>query len=181
MNPETVNEKTSEPLVMSNERAAEFLMRNAKRIESFGQLAALVERPVNCYFTLDGPDGRQVVELPCRRLNEEVRDRVAAILRKATPPMKRSALGKEEPNFDDKNYLADVERNEKVARALVIYWGCPAIAAEKPGLIDDEAIYQFIRPLLTEPLKELIALTIQKGGLDRADRVNFYSPPGSES
>jgi hypothetical protein len=144
-------------------------------IKSFDQLQALVDKPLPCQFALDG----ELVELPCRRITQETQERVLAILRKAVPPMKKGP----NPDYDHRapSYLAECEHNEKVARAVIVYSGCPAIAAKKPGLVDDEAIYQFVRPLLSETILEIICLTIQKGGLDRVDRANFISPPGSES
>ncbi len=155
------------------------------RIESFAQLTALFEAPVYCYFKIEGPEGEQLIELPCLRLSEEMRDRVSVLLRKATPPL-RTATGRGTTeakfDYDDKAYQAEAEKNEKIARAVILYWGCPALAAQSPGLVTDDEIYSFVRALKwPDTIKELIALTIQKGGVDRAERANFYSAAGSAS
>ncbi len=166
MNMNEQNDKTKPPVI---------------RIQNYAELAALVDEPVDCHFEIEGQSGPKLVAVPCKRLSEDMRDHIAEILRQATPPVKRDRTGKEEYNREDPGYVAACEKNEKVARAVTIYWGCPAIAALKPGLVQDEEIYQFIRPLLSDTVKELIALTIQKGGLNLAQRANFYSTPGSES
>jgi hypothetical protein len=66
---------------------------------------------------------------------------------------------KERNDYDYLNqaYLARKDQNEKIARALIVYSGCPAVAAKKPGLTDKHEIHNFVRQLLPETILEIIA------------------------
>ena len=151
--------------------------QNSLRIESLGQLKELLEKPVMCRFEVDG----QEIELPCRRLNPKTQEAVQGILREAQPPFKRERGPNGDYDYLDVKYLEKRDKNMKVARALVIYSGCPALAADRTGLTDAQQIYDFIQNgPLSETVLELISLTIQKGGIDVRERADFTSPPASE-
>jgi len=146
-------------------------------ITDFDQLTALTDKPVICRFELDGA----TIELPCKRLSDVVQEEVYALHRKATPPWDKSLGPAGDYNHYAQNYLKARADNANRARALIIYTGCPAIAAKKPGLTDIEAVYGFVRGLLPENILEIIALTIQKGGVDLRQRADFTSTPDSEN
>ena len=52
---------------------------------------------------------------------------------------------------------------ELITRALMIYAGCPAVAAKKPGLVVPEMIYDYVRGVLSETVLEIDGAVIQGG------------------
>ncbi len=148
-----------------------------KVIKSFKELKAMLDVPINCQFDLDGVS----VELPCQRLMPGVQEQVLKLLREAQPPFKRERGPHGDFDWQSPAYLEARETNQRLARSLVIYTGCPAIAAEKPGLTDLKKIHEFVSGLLPETVCEVISLTIQKGGVDLRERSNFTSTPGLET
>jgi hypothetical protein len=146
-------------------------------VENLDQLTAIVNEPVMCEFTLCG----QALRLPCRRVSQELDEQVRAIRREAVPMYKKT-LGKDgDYDYMDPAYQAKRDLNEKIARSLTVYAGCPAIAAKKPGLTNKNEIHAFVKTILTEHIVELIFLTIQGGGMVLVDRANFISTAASES
>lgn len=150
---------------------------NAKqviRIESLDQLKTLCDEPVLCRFELDG----KTVELPVKRLTAGIKEQVNDILRGPQPP-----YDKVRGDYDYLNpvYLKSRDKAEREARAIIIYYGCDTISKQKPGLPNKNEIYNFIQSLLPETVLEIIALTVQKGGVDLPERVNFTSTAASES
>jgi hypothetical protein len=103
---------------------------------------------------------------------------VRAIRRMAQPKWNEA---RKDYDFMDPAFLHLQDRNQKTARALIVYYGCPAIAAKKPGLSTPEQIYHFVSGLLAENVLELIAATIQAGGMELVERANFTSTGASES
>jgi hypothetical protein len=138
------------------------------KIESLEQLQVLVDAPLECVFKLDG----RPVSVTCRRVTQDVDEQVRALQRKAQPP-----YIKERNDYDNYNerYLFERDQNQKAARSLLVYTGCPTIAAKKPGLTNAADIHRFVKTILTETILELIALTIQAGGMELVERVNFTS------
>lgn len=143
-------------------------------IESLDQLQAMVDAPLYADFTLDG----RPIRIACKRLTPVLDEQVRAIRREAQPVY---VPAQKDYDYTDKAYLAKRDANEKIARNLIVYCGCPAIAAKRPGLTDKKQIHDFVRDLLSEPILEIVALTIQAGGMGLADRVNFTSPAASEN
>jgi hypothetical protein len=143
-------------------------------VEHLDQLQALVDRPVMCRFALD----QQEVELPCKRLTAEMDEVVRGLKRQAQPPFIKD---RGDYDYTNQAYLKLREENERKARSLLVYWGCPAVAAKKPGLTNQEEIHKFVREILAENILEMISLTVQGGGLDVTQRVNFTSPGNLES
>jgi hypothetical protein len=148
------------------------------QITSAAQLQQLVEVTVPCVFKLD----TQTVSLPVGRMTAHTFEKVRALRRKAVPKWndKRKAYDEYDPV-----YLEEIAKHEKWCRSFIIYSHCPLIAAEKPGLTNEEEIHQHVSKFFTEHILELISLTIQAGGLERVERieerVGFTSPPASES
>ena len=56
-----------------------------------------------------------------------------------------------------------------------------AVPASKPGLVVAETIHDYVRGLLTDTLLDLLAMTIQAGGLELVDRAKFPLTGTSES
>lgn len=139
------------------------------------QLQKLCDAPVTCYIKLDRG---ATIEIPCRRLDGQTQELVREIQRSAKP--KWDPVRKDYDLFDEK-YLKERDHNLYVARAVTIYWGCPLVAAKKPGLQDREQICQFVQGLFTENILQALELTVQGGGLELVDGANFTSTPGSES
>jgi hypothetical protein len=146
----------------------------AVRIESLKQLQERCEQPVICRFRLDD----QELEVPCRRLTPKLQEQVREVLREAVPKWKA-----DRKDYDalDPDYLAKRDRNAKVARALVIYNGCPLVAQARPGLLDRMTIYEYVQGLFAENILEMLALTIESGGLELMERANFTSTAGLEN
>jgi len=138
------------------------------KIDSLEQLQALVDAPLECVFKLDG----KPVSVMCRRVTQDVDEQIRALQRKAQPP-----YIKERNDYDNYNerYLFERDQNQKTARSLLVYTGCPAISAKKPGLTNASDIHRFVKTILTETILELISLTIQAGGMELVERVNFTS------
>jgi hypothetical protein len=143
-------------------------------IESLDQLQQLVECPIYCEFKLDG----KLIRLPCKRINQGLDEKVRAIRREAQPPYDER---RKDYNYFDPAFLRLRDRNDKVARAMIVYAGCPAIAAKRPGLVDKEEIHLFVSTVLSENILDLIAATIQVGGMELVDRANFISTSASEN
>ena len=146
-------------------------------ITSLDQLQALVDAPIECVFAIDDT----IVRLPCRRMTQDLSEQVRQIRIEAQPPFdpKRGANG--DYDYSNPAYRLRHETNLKTARAVIVYAGCPLIAAKKPGLVDKQQIYQFIRGILSEMILELIAQRIENGGLgivSEAERANFTSAAG---
>jgi len=144
------------------------------RIESFDQLKKLCDEPVLCRFELDG----KLIELPVKRLTAGIKEQVGDILRAPQPPFDKA---RGDYDYLNPNFLKARDKAEREARAVVIYYGCDAIAKQKPGLPNKNEIYNFVQSLLPETVLEIVALTIQKGGVDLPERVNFSSPAALES
>ena len=144
------------------------------RIETFEQLKSLCDEPLLCRFELDG----KIIELPVKRLTAGIKEQAAEILRAPQPP-----FDKVRGDYDYLNpaFLKARDKAEREARAIIIYYGCEAVSKQKPGLPNRTEIYNFVQSLLPEMVLEMIALTIQKGGVDLAERVNFTSTAASES
>jgi hypothetical protein len=142
------------------------------RIDSADQLQALVAQPVICRFMLD----EQVIEVPVTRLSAATAERVRALRRAAQPEWV-----KERNDYDHTGakYLAARDQNERIARAVMIYCHCPAVAAQKPALQDNAAILAHVQSLFSENILDVIAIAIQGGGLDLEERINFTSTHGS--
>lgn len=90
---------------------------------------------------------------------------------------------KERNDYDYLNpaYLARKDQNEKLAPALIVHAGCPAVSAKKPGLTDKNEIHNLVRQLLPETILEIIALTIVASGISLEQRANFTSTSASET
>jgi hypothetical protein len=144
------------------------------RVEHLDQLQSLVDKPVFCQFTLDA----QEIELPCKRLTAEMDEEVRKLKRLAQPPFLKD---RNDYDYTNAAYLKTRDENDRKARSLLVYWGCPAVAAKKPGLTNQEEIHKFVRSILAENILEMIALTVQAGGMEVTQRVNFISPGNSES
>jgi len=145
-----------------------------KVIKSIDELQALVETPVTCTFKLSG----HVVQLEVRRVTQDIDERVRILRKKAVPP-----YIKERNDYDYLNlaYLAARDKNEAMARSLIVYLCCPAVAAKKPGLMKEEDIHAFIKGILTENIVEIIAATASAGEMEVVPLANFISTAASES
>ena len=156
---------------MKKEKAA---VSKVVRIESLDQLKKLCDEPVLCRFFLDG----NTIELPVKRLTAGIKEQVNDILRAPQPP-----FDKARGDYDYLNpaYLKSRDKAEREARAVIIYYGCDAISKQKPALPNKAEIYNFVQSLLPETVLEVIALTVQKGGVDLPERVNFTSTAALES
>jgi hypothetical protein len=174
-----MNLKEPEEKSMSRKRLQDNKTTDDKTvtIESVDQLQTMVDAPVYCTFSLDGT----TVRVPCKRVSQDLDEEVRRIRREAQPPFLKERGTSGDYDYTNAAYLAKRDRNEKVARAVLVYSGCPAIAAKKPGLRNAEEIYQFVKGVWTENILELIALTIQAGGMELVDRANFTSTSASES
>lgn len=144
----------------------------AVRIVNLQQLQDLCGADVLCTFELDG----HRVELPVQRMTCAVEEKVRAIRRLAQP--KWNPVIKDY-DYTGPEYLQKRDENDKVARSLVIYYGCAAIASGKPALVKPEEIHAYVSGLLPETVLEVIASTIQIGGVSLVERANFTSTPGS--
>ena len=107
-----------------------------------------------------------------------IKEQANDILRTPQPPFDKV---RGDYDYLNQNYLKARDKAEREARAVIIYCGCEAISKIKPGLPNKTEIYHFIQSLLPETVLEIIALTIQKGGVDLPERVNFSSTAASES
>jgi hypothetical protein len=155
-------------------KTAEKPQATTTTIESLDQLQALIDAPLWCEFRLDG----QSVRVACKRVTQIVDEQVRELRRTAQPPYKAE---RKDYDYTDTNYLKARDQNEKTARSLVVYCGCPTVAQKNPGLTDPKAIHTFVRTVLTENIVELICLTIQAGGMELVDRANFTSTSALES
>lgn len=145
-----------------------------KEIGNFDELQAICDAPIYCEFKIDG----QEIRLPCRRLSPAVDEQVRALRREATPPFVKE---RGEYNYFDAAFLKKKDEGEQLVRSLVIYAGCPSVAAKNPGLTNRDDIHRFVKNLLTENILELIKLTILAGGVELTERTNFTSTAASES
>jgi len=145
---------------------------------NLGALQALVDAPVWCRFRLDGQD----IQVECHRVSQAVDEQVRALRRLAQPPYTKPT-GTTPGYYDESNaaYLIARDKNDKIARSVVIYAGCPAVSASKPGLVVAETIHDYVRGLLTDTVLDMLAMTIQAGGLELVDRANFTLTGTSES
>ena len=147
--------------------------RTATRITSFAQLAASIESTIECPYMLDG----NAFVLDVVREKDAVADRVRAIQRAVQPPWVEA---RKDYNPLDPGYLKARDEAEDTARCVRVYFCCPVIAAQKPGLATDKDITAFIKEAIPRHLQELIAVTAQLGGLSRvAEASNFTDTPGS--
>ena len=147
-------------------------------ITSLDELQGLVDAPVYCQFAIDD----QIVRIPCRRASQSLDEQVRAIRREAQPKRIPNAdPAKEYYDYGDKDYMAKRDTNEKIARALLVYCGCPAVAEKKPGLTIPKDIYEFVRTILSENILELIAGTVAVGGIGIVSQVGFTATAGSEN
>src|SRR5437879_4663574 len=121
------------------------------RIESVDQLQALIDSPLMCRFNLD----QHKVEVPVTRMSQATGEAVRKLRRAAQPP-----FIKERADYDHLGaaYLEARDKNEKKARALIVYSHCPAVAEKKPGLTSEDEIYNFVRGLFSENVLEIISL-----------------------
>jgi len=55
------------------------------------------------------------------------------------------------------------------------------LAVCKPGLVVAETIHDYVRGLLTDTVLDMLAMTIQAGGLELVDRAHFTLTGTSES
>lgn len=152
-------------------------------ITSLKQLRDLSEKPITVRFALEDEDGKQTIKLTCHRLGQAVREQVDALQREAQPKWSDK---RKDYDLLDKTYLAERDLNNLKARSLMVYTGCPAVAAEKPGLTDVNQIYEFVRGLLADKILQVIALKIEGSGItlmqerEVAERANFTSTADSE-
>lgn len=149
---------------------------NEVTIGTADELTALIGTPVNCRFKLDS----RIINVPVQRMSAATAEEVRKLRRQAQPPWNDA---RKDYDVMSQNYLATRDKNEKKARALIVYTHCPAVAAKKPGLTNQDEIFGFVQGLFAENVLEILSLTIQGGGLevDLEERTNFISPPGSES
>ena len=143
-------------------------------IVSFDQLQAMLEAPVNCEFEIDGV----LVALPVKRMSPGIAERKRALENSVQPPW-----DDKRKDFDplNKKYIEDSSAAKRKARALVIYYCCPVIAAKKPGLASEDEIVKFIQECFTENILERLLFTADWGGVNGkrvAAAVNFTSPDG---
>ena len=144
---------------------------------SLDELQAVVDAPIWCEFALSGAP----IRVECRRLGQAVDEQVRELRRRAQPPFLKDRGPSGDYDYTNAAYLAAKDKNEKIARALMIYAGCPAVAAKKPGLVVPEMIYDYVRGVLSETVLEILGAVIQGGGLELGGRVNFTSTSASES
>jgi len=146
------------------------------KITSLKDVLEQLAKPLSCRFFLD----RQEVVLPVHRAMGDVLERRRELMRAVQPP-----FVKERNDYDTLNpqYLARRDAAQLQARSLVVYVCCPEVAALKPGLIAPEQIYAALKPLLPEPVQELIELTALAGGVEMEvdKRANFTLAAPSES
>jgi hypothetical protein len=140
--------------------------KQTETITSLDELQALLDKPMHCEFVLD----RHSVKLECKRLSAAIEEEVRRIRRDVQPPWSA-----EKKDYDHLNsqYLQKRDAAERIARSVIVYWGCPQVAAKKPGLIKPAEIHLFVNGLLTEHILELLALTVQAGGLEVPQRTDF--------
>jgi len=149
----------------------------AVTVTSLDQLEKLVAAPIWCEFYLD----RQLIRIECRRVGQGVDEQVRALRREAMPPFDSKRGPNGDYDFQNVGFLARRDANEKKARALLIYTGCPAVAAKCPGLTTPDKIHEFVRGLLSENILDLIASTVSIGGVDLVNRANFTLPGALEN
>ena len=161
---------------MKKQPPAETETTKPTAIESLDQLQALVDAPVYALFALDN----QPLKVPCRRADQALQEQVRALRRKAQPPrMKEAGPNGDHYDYGNLAYQEAHERNTKIARALLVYSGCPMVSAKKPGLTDASQIHEFVKTILSENILEIIAGTVEIGGIGMVERVDFTSAAGS--
>lgn len=155
---------------------------DATKITSFADLKGRLEKPVSCYFKLDG----ELLELPLRRVPPKLAESIRTMRRNVVPPFRKD---RNPPNGDydpmDPEYLRKRDEVEGRVRSLIVYTCCPYLAQEKPGLTSPEEIDAFVKSVWTENILDLIMITAQAGGMNLEEevqrRANFTFTPGSES
>jgi len=111
-------------------RVMGLLVAERNRLVLSAPVMGLVEAPVWCRFRLDGQD----IQVECRRVSQAVDEQVRELRRRAHPPYSKPT-GTTPGYYDESNaaYLIARDKHDKIARSVLIYEGCPAVAASKPG------------------------------------------------
>lgn len=153
------------------------LTQHATKITSFSDLKIRLDKPVSCYFRLDG----QLLELPLKRVSPSLAETIRRMRRSVMPPLKdpRNPQGEYDPLNPE--YLRKRDDIEAKVRALIVYTCCPLVAQEQPGLTTPEEMDAFIKTIWTENILDLIMITAQAGGMNMEEevqrRANFISTP----
>lgn len=154
----------------------------AIQITSPDQLTKLLTQPIIARFKVDDVN----VELPCRRLTPAEEERLRQIERSVRPIRvpNKAVSGGFEYDTQSVEYIERVARVRKMARAMAVYLGCPAVNQMKPGVVTPEEITAFIEGLWTEWIIEIVAQTIRMGGIgvpaeeqEVNDLANFTTSP----
>jgi hypothetical protein len=148
-------------------------------VKTLDELLAITQKEFACVFKVDGHE----VSISLRRLAPAEEEAAKQIIRQveAPPVLDKQTGAVIGYNEQDPKYRTELEAALLSSRAFVIYHGCPEIKAKRPDLKSVKDITEYVQGILTDTILATLCATIQKGGFDLADRVNFSSKPDSES
>jgi hypothetical protein len=141
-------------------------------IAALAELQRICAEDIPCVFQIDG----KTITLPVQRMNAHAEEVVRAIRREAQPKWNPQM---KEYDHTEPGYLQRRDEAQMEARSYLVYTGCKLVAAGKPQLTNRKEIHVYVSGLLPATVLDVLASTIEIGGVSLIERANFTSTAGS--
>lgn len=147
-------------------------------VGSLAELETLCREPISVRLKAGG----KTIEVQAYRLTVRQEEERLTIIRKYTPPMiTKGPDGRPlaRPEYDERNpeYLANLEKQMRLARAVAVYRAVPIFQSGEE--MSHEEIKQRLEERLTDGVLNAIYETLMVEDVTLAERTNFTTAPVS--
>lgn len=148
------------------------------RVTSIADLQKACEQILVVQFDL----GENTYQIDVRRLNPKEDAAIESIINAVVPPVLKGAKPEEDRlNYYAPEYMKAKAEAEIKARAVALYWCVPIFQKEKPDLVEQPHIVEFIQSKFNHAILDILWQAVREPGVKLAQLVNFTSSSTSQA